>query len=142
MTLKFNFKRVSPNPGSVPHPYIPVNIINPQTNLSFDTYALMDCGASRNLFPESVANFIGINEIGDTEGTPEGFGDVGGHKVIGYPHKVIIELGGSYRFETVVYFSKDVHEDALLLGVRGFFDRFIVKLDACHERIELTPLQV
>lgn len=141
MTLKFKFKKQSAS-SHVPHPIIPINLINQGTGYSFDTDALVDCGASKNLFPASIAKEIGIEDIADTEvGRNELFGGIAGQKVTGYPHRLTLEVGSAYHFETLIYFIKDMEQEIPILGIKGFLDHFIVKLVAHQERIELTPVK-
>ncbi|MBI2069709.1 MAG: retroviral-like aspartic protease [Elusimicrobia bacterium] len=122
-------------------PIIPINVLNPTTHLSFDTDALIDCGASKNLFPSSVAKVLGINDIADTEtGKGQEFGGIAGQRVLGYPHRLHLEIGGAYRFETVIFFLKEDQQQMPLLGIQGFLDHFIIKLAAHRGSIELTPL--
>ena len=118
-------------------PYIPVAILNKATGQRFDCYALIDSGASMSLFPTVVAKAVGIESVENGEG--ESFCGIASQRATGYPHPVRLEVGG-HGFETSIYFSPQVGEETLLLGMRGFFDLFTVKIDTTKERIELTAV--
>ncbi len=119
-------------------PALRLSILNKANKQSFETYAIIDSGAAANLFPAKIAETIGIKPIENERG--ELFTGIASQKVIGYPHHVGLELGG-HHFETTIYFSPHVDEQTLLLGMRGFFSLFAVKIDVGRERIELTPLK-
>lgn len=119
-------------------PALRLAIINKANKKSFETYAIIDSGAAANLFPVKIAETIGIKPVVNEQG--ELFTGIASQEVIGYPHHVGLDLGG-HRFETFIYFSPQVDEQTLLLGMRGFFSLFAVKIDTSRERIELTPLK-
>lgn len=119
-------------------PSIPITIVNTATRQSFDTYALIDSGASASLFPADVAKAIGLDPLENDAG--ESFLGISAQKVAGYPHAVLLEVGG-HRLETTIYFSSHVGQETMLLGMRGFFDLFTVKIDTNKERIELAVIE-
>lgn len=118
-------------------PYIPVAIINIVNGQRFDCYALIDSGASMSLFPAVVATAIGIGQVENDMG--ESFCGIASQQATGYPHAVRLEVGGN-GFDTSIYFSQQVGEETLLLGMKGFFDLFTVKIDTKKERIELAVI--
>ncbi len=48
-------------PGDVARPYLPVTILNPDTNKHMKVYALIDTGADECAFPASFAPLLGHN---------------------------------------------------------------------------------
>lgn len=48
-------------PGDIARPYLPVTIINPDTNSQINVYALIDTGADECAFPASFAPILGHN---------------------------------------------------------------------------------
>ncbi|MBI4057206.1 MAG: retroviral-like aspartic protease [Elusimicrobia bacterium] len=119
-------------------PCIRIAIVNKITHQYFDTDALIDSGAGANLFSANVAKAIGIDPVENDLG--ESFFGISNQKALGYPHEVFLEIGG-HGFRTTIYFSPQVGQETLLLGMRGFFDLFTVKIDTQKERIELTPFK-
>jgi len=108
---------------------------------SVETDALIDSGATRSLFSASIAQLIGIDDIADTElGRGEPFKSVAGESFMGYPHKIGIAIPRMHEFETIVYFSRGIPEGTAVLGMSGFFDRFIVTIDVNKEIVELIPI--
>lgn len=120
------------------YPAIPITIVNTATRQIFSTYALVDSGASANLFPAVVARAIGIDPVENDVGEP--FFGISAQKAMGYPHEVLLEVGG-HRLETTIFFSTHVGQETMLLGMRGFFDLFTVKIDTKKERIELATIK-
>ncbi|MBI4678098.1 MAG: retroviral-like aspartic protease [Elusimicrobia bacterium] len=118
-------------------PYIPVGIVSAATGQIFDCYALIDSGASASLFPADVARAIGIDPVENDAGEP--FFGISAQKAMGYPHPVFLKIGG-HGFATTIYFSPMSAQETLLLGMRGFFDLFTVKIDTKKERIELGAI--
>ncbi|MHB2025829.1 MAG: retropepsin-like aspartic protease [Elusimicrobiota bacterium] len=96
------------------YPRIPIGIISKKTGQRFDTYALIDSGASSSLFPADVARAIGIDPVENTDAEP--FFGISNQQAMGYPHQVLLEIGG-YGFETMIYFSDHVGQETLLLGM-------------------------
>jgi len=48
-------------PGDLPRPYLPVAILNPDTNMEIKVYGLIDTGADECAFPASFATLLGHN---------------------------------------------------------------------------------
>ena len=79
---------------------------------------------------------IGIKAL--ESGEEKNFYGVSNQKVRAFGHPVTMALGG-HKFSTKVYFSRDVGRETLLLGMEGFFDRFVVTFDRSREVIEIKP---
>jgi len=48
-------------PGDIARPYLPVTIINPDTNKQIRAFGLIDTGADECAFPASFASILGHN---------------------------------------------------------------------------------
>ncbi len=87
----------------------------------------IDSGADVCIFHAGICHSLGIERVED--GIKDGLqGVIGGLRVPMYFHKVKILVFGEF-FETMAGFSKDLSV-AGLLGLRGFFEHFIVKVDS------------
>lgn len=141
MKLRYPLKKIEYCRGSLLSPYIPIKIINPVTGVSFPTDALIDSGASRNLCSEQIAKILGIKDIADSEiSKGESFTTISGSKMKAYPHRVVLELNGNCKRATTIFFSADLPEETLILGMHGFFDHFRVTIDTHQEILELNPI--
>ncbi|MEK7288521.1 MAG: retropepsin-like aspartic protease [Elusimicrobiota bacterium] len=140
--MRYPLKKIPYGKGWLLSPYIPIKITNPLTGDSFSTDALVDSGASRNLCSEKIAKILGIDDIRDTEiSKGEAFTTITGSKMKAYPHRVTIELEKNCKRSIVVFFSSDIPEEVLILGMHGFFDHFKVTIDTRHEVIVVTPFK-
>lgn len=119
-------------------PRIQIKVSNP-TNQSFSrVIALIDSGASANLFTAEIADSIGIKQL--ETGEEHSFYGISGQLAKAYGHEVIMEVGG-HNFKSKIYFSRDVRPETVLLGMIGFFDHFVVTFDRPKETIELKPVK-
>ena len=100
-----------------------------------DILALLDSGADCNLFNAEIAELIGIEKL-EAGGIKEFYGIAG--KVTAYGHEVLLNVGG-HQITTIIYFSRDVGKETVLLGMEGFFDRFIVTFNRAKESTEIMP---
>ena len=87
----------------------------------------VDSGGHACLFHAGICRSLGISNVEEGIEEPLG-GIVGGPKISTYFHKIKI-LVGSEQFETMVGFSWRLSV-AGILGRRGFFENFIVKIDS------------
>lgn len=109
--------------GDIARPYLPVTIINPDSNKQIKVYALIDTGADECAFPASFAPLLGHNLLA---GQPRKI-STGNGVTIAYGHitRIIIE-----EFST-----QDVLIDFMpnlcfpLLGVRSFLGNFILTVN-------------
>mgnify|MGYP001594801680 FL=1 len=76
-------------PGDIARPYLPVTIINPDSNKQIKVYALIDTGADECAFPASFAPLLGHNLLA---GQPKKV-STGNGVTIAYSHitRIIIE---------------------------------------------------
>lgn len=98
-------------------PFIPIKI-SFKNKSSFEFNAIVDSGASRNLFPAVFGQQAGINIQKGKQVKLLGIGD---KEIIGYTHLINIHLN-ELVFETEADFSFE--QRFPLLGRNGFFNLF------------------
>lgn len=107
---------------------------------SFEAYALVDSGSDYTILPISVAGILKLKLSDQPQYYIQG---AGGNKFKIY--KSPIEVGGtiqkrgfrSLKWESYIYFSEG-DDSTLLLGQKGFFEHFEVRLDGPNREIEIT----
>jgi hypothetical protein len=131
--VRFTFREL---PGIGPRPIIDVVVdgfdIAPQA-------CLLDSGASAIRFGGDVADICGI----DLAGAPRMNLPVGGALVSARTAEVGLRIGDekeSYEWTATAAFCEPWTPAFGLLGLTGFFDRFIVTISAYDELIELRPV--
>ena len=132
--MKFTCK-VWPNPN---HPAFPkeafhwaplinIRLIHQHSPPSKPIEAWVDSGAHGCLFHAGICRSLGITRVED--GLRDSLGGiVGGAKIPVYFQRIKI-LVAADQFETMVGFSWELSV-AGLLGRRGFFENFVVKIDS------------
>lgn len=89
--------------------------------------ALLDTGAEFSVFDKSLAQALGVVDI--SSGRALRLRTADEREYVGYQHNVTIEFLG-HRVSVPVAFCPDWPEGIdNLLGMGGFFDRFIVAFD-------------
>jgi hypothetical protein len=132
--LKFPLPQKSDFFGSyVLKPVIPVRIACGEVSLQYQ--ALVDSGADFSIFHSEIGEALGLNI---SDGLKLNFGGVQKDILSGaYLHMITLVIGGC-KFKTMAAFSSDISKKSYgVLGQRGFFDLFSVKLDYFKEQIEL-----
>ena len=108
-------------------PIVPVRLSHRHSPPTKSIECWIDSGADVGIFHAGLCHSLVIRRVED--GVKEDLGGViGGPKAPMYFHKVKILVFGDF-FETMAGFSKDLSVTGLL-GRRGFFENFIVKIDA------------
>lgn len=110
-------------PGDVPRPYLPVTIINPDTDMQIKVYALIDTGADECALPSSFASILGHNF---QDGQPKKI-STGNGITIAYSHTTHIVIEGFSTQDVLVDFMPNLNIP--LLGVRSFLSNFILTVD-------------
>ncbi|MBE0426217.1 MAG: retroviral-like aspartic protease family protein [Nitrospirae bacterium] len=106
-------------PGDIPRHYLPVTVLNPDTNKQINLYALIDTGADECAFPASFAPLLGHNlQSGHLKKISTGNGIT-----IAYSHTVRIVIEGFSTQDVLVDFMPNLYVP--LLGVRSFLSNFI-----------------
>lgn len=109
--------------GDIARPYLPVTIINPDSNKQIKVYVLIDTGADECAFPASFAPLLGHNLL---SGQPRKI-STGNGVTIAYSHitRIIIEEFSTQ--DVLVDFMPNLYFP--LLGVRSFLGNFILTVD-------------
>ena len=110
-------------PGDIARPYLPVTIINPDSNKQIKVYALIDTGADECAFPASFAPLLGHNLLA---GQPKKV-STGNGVTIAYSHitRIIIEEFSTQ--DVLIDFMPNLYFP--LLGVISFLGNFILTVD-------------
>ncbi|MDP3112143.1 MAG: retroviral-like aspartic protease family protein [Thermodesulfovibrionales bacterium] len=107
----------------MPRPFLPVTIINPDTNKKLKVFALIDTGADECALPASFAPLLGHNlQSGQQKNISTGNGIT-----IAYSHKTRIEIEGFATQDVLIDFMPNLNIP--LLGVRSFLNNFVLTVD-------------
>ena len=110
-------------PGDIARPYLPVTIVNPETDKQIKVYALIDTGADECASPASFAPLLGHNlQAGQLKKISTGNGIT-----IAYSHTTRIVIEGFSTQDVLVDFMPNLYIP--LLGVRSFLSNFILTID-------------
>lgn len=110
-------------PRDVARPYLPITIINPDTNNQISVYALIDTGADECAFPASFAPLLRHDlQAGQPKKISTGNGIT-----IAYGHITRIVIEGFSTQDVLVDFMPNLNIP--LLGVRSFLSNFILTID-------------
>ena len=123
--------------------YVPFWIRSLETGTLLASGGQIDTGAWTNLFHADLADLLGIYAL--ESGEPKEFQGIGAGTTMAYGHPVEIIIGDdskrTYNFNTSVYFSDKVVKATRLLGLTGFLDHFILKLDFSSGTFSLQPFK-
>ena len=109
--------------GYIARPYLPVTIINPDSNSQIKVYALIDTGADECAFPASFAPLLGHHlQSGKAKKISTGNGIT-----IAYSHISRIIIEGFSTQSVMVDFMPNLNIP--LLGVKSFLSNFILTVD-------------
>ena len=136
MPMKFPYRFIPGAHGVTTRPIIPIQMGLTEQSATRGYLALIDSGADICLFSPEVALEIGIKDV--TKGPKSSVsGVVAGAKSDYYMHRVVIKIGG-WPFAMDVAFMPDFTRLGYgILGEKGFFENFIVKLNLRKTEIEL-----
>jgi len=119
-------------PGDISRPYLPITILNPDTNMEIKVYALVDTGADECAFPASFAPLLGHNlQAGQMKRVHTGNGIT-----IAYSHTSRIIIEGFSTQDVLVDFMPNLNIP--LLGVKSFLGNFILTIDYPNKLFSLT----
>lgn len=138
--MKFPYREIeiAASPASkkrivILRPVIPVMLIYNRTIVGYQ--ALIDSGADYNVFDGGVAQVLGIRL---TSGHKRQIAGIGGSKIKGYEHRVVLRVGDS-QYSAKVIFSKEIPQHSFgVLGNQGFFDQFNVNFNYRKKFIEVV----
>ena len=127
--MKFKYKLYN----STLRPVIPLRLR--RNNVFVSCEVLVDSGADICLFNENLGEALGIDV---RKGKACELFGVGGKASVFFMHNIIIEVGeNQYKIEAG--FMPNVAGNIMpygLVGQKGFFEKFIVKVDLLNEEVE------
>ncbi|MEM7816827.1 MAG: retropepsin-like aspartic protease [Candidatus Aenigmatarchaeota archaeon] len=110
-------------PTDIPRPWLPITVINPQTDKKIKLYGLIDTGADECALPAHYAVLLGHNLV---EGYPKEI-NTGNGKTLAYSHTVRIEIFDFTIQDILIDFMPNLNIP--LLGVKSFLSNFILTVD-------------
>jgi predicted aspartyl protease len=133
--VKFNYRRINlddpfTNKRYILRPIILISLKHKMNALRFE--ALIDSGADFSIFPIEIANKLKI-PLKKTKRIY--FSGVGGGSFEGIITKIVLEVG-AVSVNTKAVFT-NAKENIGILGQKGFFDQFDVKLSYQKQQIEI-----
>jgi hypothetical protein len=137
MTLTYKYKTIErPEMPDIKSPSIPIRIIAESGGTSFDTLALIDSGADLSVVTKDIAEVLNLN-LNVPETTSIGIGG----KVRSKETTMNIKVGHdseTYTFRIPVMVVLGHIDFSVLLGRKGFFDKFKVEFNQSKLRVTLT----
>jgi len=119
-------------PADIARPYLPVTIINPDTEKQVRVYALIDTGADECAFPGSFASLLGHNlQAGQLKRISTGNGIT-----TAFSHTTRIIIEGFSTQDVLVDYMPNLNIP--LLGVKSFLSNFILTVDYPQKVFSLT----
>lgn len=115
-----NYPFSTTRPGDVPRPYLPVTLINPDTEKHLKVMALIDTGADECALPASFAPILGH----DLQAGVERRINTGNGVTIAYAHTLRIKIKGFTTRDVMIDFMPNLHTP--LLGVKSLLGHFIL----------------
>ena len=132
--LTYRYKAINrPLGDETRTPIIPLRIKGKKRSIK--TTAILDSGADLTLIPKDIAKLLGLDLKGNRENSLGIGGDVPTIEA-----KAQIQLGrGSerYRFKIPVLVLDTDQSMHILLGRKGFFDKFRITFDEAKEKVML-----
>ncbi len=114
-----------------PRPWLPVVIINPNTNQEVKIYGLIDTGADECALPAEFASRLGHNlQSGHSKTIGTGNG-----QTVAYSHTVKIKAGDYITQNVIIDFMPNL--DTPLLGVKSFLSNFTLKITYPEQKFSL-----
>lgn len=136
--MKFKYSEYTDgNNIKIFRPTIPIVFKNKSKFIQ--TEAIIDSGADFTILPIEIAGVLDIKLDGHTKAT---FHGAGGNPFPVYPSPVNIEhilRQGGFRtisWQTKVFFAES--QPAILLGHKGFLEKFRVTLDGKRKEVEIN----
>lgn len=127
----FRYEEASPQ---IYRPIIPI-FLKSETVFIFYR-AIIDSGADHCIFSTNIADLLEIELLAKDK---VNFRGVGKGDIAGYWKEVIIRIGGiSYSVNVIFAEISDFGHG--ILGQKGFFDHFDVKLSYVKQKIEILPI--
>lgn len=135
--MKFKYRKINlkdPFSGKkyILRPIIPVSLRHRGKSIHYE--ALIDTGADFCIFPIELANNLGIDI---KKHRIIYFSGVGGEPIKGFITDVVLSIGEIDLSTEIVFSEAGITR---VLGQRGFFDHFDVKLSYKNQNIEIQQI--
>ena len=119
-------------PGDIARPFLPVSIVNPDSNREIRVYALIDTGADECALPASFAPILGH----DLQAGQQRRISTGNGVTIAYAHTTRIVIEKFSTQDVLIDFMQNL--TIPLLGVRSFLSNFVLNIDYRNKVFSLT----
>ena len=130
--MKFRYKKYAPG---ILRPVIPIELIHKDIIVPYEV--LIDSGSDSNIFDAQITEILGIDL---SSGKLAKVAGITGIEEPYYIHNLDFRVGGHLFKKVEVGFLKQIGKYGYgVVGQKGFFDIFVVKLDLLKEEIELKP---
>lgn len=129
--MTFHYEEAAPR---IYRPIIPI-FLKSETVFIFYR-AIIDSGADNCVFSTNIADLLEI-KLSDKEKI--NFTGVGKGNIEGFKKEIVIKVG-SISYLTEVIFAEISDFGHGILGARGFFDHFDVRLSFQNQLIEIIPV--
>lgn len=127
--MKFSFQALPAE--TIPRPVVPVSFpALPKVQL----LGLVDSGALGTRISDEIADALEI-DLSEAETRTFGVGGLDYH----YRSTLVDVTIGRHQRPMRVDFVEDWKHEHALLGISGFFEEFVVRIDALRSELSLTP---
>jgi hypothetical protein len=134
MTLRFNYKTIDrPLLGTIKSPSISVSVSDIASNIPFNMLALVDSGADISAIGKDVASMLNLDMNG-----PESVAIGIGGNVKSKESVMNLKIGNDrekYNIRIPVKILLEKNDFGIILGRRGFFDKFRIEFDQYNEKM-------
>ncbi len=141
MVLFFNYHKLPNKKGvDIRTPTIPITLKG-RAKINIKVYALIDSGADISIIPKALAEVLDLDLSGETHIS---YGVGGEIKVKDSKMRVTLEKKPhqeTYSYTIPVQVILTGEEPPIILGRKGFFDKFIITLDESKQKIKLKKVK-
>ncbi len=139
MVLSFNYHQLPNKKGEdIRTPSIPI-VLKGNAQTSIKVIALIDSGADVSIIPKALAEFLNLDLSGKTM---EGYGIAGKIEVKESKMMVILKKDHEEKHEYTIPVQVILtgEEPPIILGRRGFFNKFVITIDEVKQKVKLKKV--
>ena len=139
MVLSFNYHKLPNKKGvDIRTPTIPITLKG-RAETDIQVYALIDSGADVSIIPKALAEFLDLDLSGETHVS---YGIAGEIKVKESRMQVTLKKNHeeTHTYIIPVQVILTGEEPPIILGRRGFFDKFVISIDEGKKKIKLKKV--
>ncbi|PIN89346.1 hypothetical protein COU60_04305 [Candidatus Pacearchaeota archaeon CG10_big_fil_rev_8_21_14_0_10_34_76] len=135
MAITFKYKSIKrPGGNIVKTPSIPITL-HGNSEINIEVIALLDTGADLSVIPQDIAELLNIDLTGEKDKSRGIGGEV---NIINTKISINLKKGHeSYDFEIPVQVILGDGKIPVILGRKGFFDKFKITFDQANEKVSL-----